>query len=219
MGTFQWLFIGGLSLVIVMGILCILCFSLALTQRMKLRKIGKRHSHHPRKRQHQVVMLQQAQRKRLLQALCFLLLTVGTGGGLLFLKQYQATTLSQVDAQQVSDGYFYLGDTKALLMSLGDQPKEQAESKKSLTQITTALAGYGPKRADTLTTVEGQSKLNRYYAALSELGINLSRQGEMLFQNQAVRNDLLADVEKVSGYQGQIFDYFKVNQAALASQK
>lgn len=67
------------------------------------------------------------------------------------------------------------------------------------------------EKADTLKTAESQSKLNRYYRALSDLGINISRLDKEIFTIAESISECLVDIEKVSKQQAKVWEYFKVD--------
>ena len=81
------------------------------------------------------------------------------------------------------------------------------------------MSSYSIKKASTLNTVEGQRILNRYYQAMAELGINISRESRTLSSDPEAITESLEDIEKLQTNQEKVLEFYQVDIAALEAQK
>lgn len=166
----------------------------------------------------QLALMKKKKKQTRRNILIFSLASLIFSGASYYVTYYQATNLSMEDTQNITDGFYYLRDLKTELEAI-QAGKAEESSKQTITFVVTSLAGYSVKKANTLNTIEGQSVLNRYYNAMSELGINVSRRASDLYHDPETIKESLADIEKVVGYQRSVFAFFKVDESVLQAEK
>lgn len=216
MGVLQWVFIIEVAITIISFIL-VLYYAFQILYVGK--KIKKQNNNGKRKRKSILNKLKTKRKKHNKKLLVFLILGILLGTGSAYVSYYQSTNLSKEDASNLIDGYYYLRDLKNELEGMKARKTEVDKSKQTINHVVTSLAGYSVKTASTINTVEGQRVLNRYYQAMSELGINISRNSGGLAEEQTLLNDSLTDIEKVQTFQKKAMIFFKVDASLLEKQK
>jgi len=212
MDKLQWIFVGGVSITITAFIF----FLYFLFSYGVLKKKIKRDQTLQDETTFEKIKKRKQRSLKNIWILVILTLITGSCSG--YIAYYQATNLSDADSVNLSEGYYYLSDLKEDLETI--QSEEDTEKvQQSISFIATAMSSYSIKKASTFNTVDGQRVLNRYYSAMAELGINISRDSNVLTNNSKVLTETLQDVEKVQEYQKNVLDFFKVNVSALEAQK
>ncbi|WP_314062794.1 hypothetical protein [uncultured Vagococcus sp.] len=222
MDLLQWAFIVGVSLGILSLIFTLYFVFSHTSQRKKIKQTATTRTKNKRKKKkmlNQLSVMKKNSQKTFRCVLLFSLLSVAFSGMSYYVTYYQATNLSAEDTQNITDGFYYLRDLKGELEEIQDGSANEESSKQTLAFIVTSLAGYSVKKANTLNTTEGQSVLNRYYNAMSELGINVSRRGPQLANTPEILKESLDDIDKVMGYQTKAFTFFKVDESVLQAEK
>lgn len=207
------------------GILCVLVglFYLAnyFYRSRKLSKLSQRPPKNKRKRKkwkRAQANLRKQRKKALVLGVLFLLMASGFGGAAGYTSYYQSINLSSDDSALVVRSYYLLRDFQGELEKAADETEDQTAVQQNIRYLATNMAAYSTKKASTLNTKEGQSTLNRYYSALSELGVNAARVGNNFYGNKELVSEFQADIEKTIVHEGKAFEYFKVNQSALTEE-
>lgn len=221
MEILQWIFIIGVAITIIFIIFILYFFFSFINQGKQISKEENR-GQGRRKRKKQKRLLEELYLKRKISVrnmfFSFLLAMVfGLGSG--YVTYYQATNLSDEDMTSISDGFYYLRDLKGELEAIQSGDGDIEKSKQTINFIVTSLAGYSVKQASTFNTVDGQRILNRYYKAMAELGINVSRNSTTMLTDEVILTESLTDLEKVQTYQKKALDFFKIDASALEAQK
>ncbi|WP_265456465.1 hypothetical protein [Enterococcus sp. HY326] len=158
-------------------------------------------------------------RKRSLVGIAvFFILSVAAGGGTYYAYFYQSVSLTSENENDIVRSYYLLRDFQQELEAAGNQSEEETASLQNIRYLATNLSSYNTSAASNLNTVEGQSALNRYFNALSELGINATRESQNFYGNPELVAEFIADIERTIGYETTAFDYYRVNQSALESE-
>lgn len=158
-------------------------------------------------------------KKYIKKTLIFLMLMLVSGSGSAYIAHYQATNLSDTDSLNLSEGFFYLSDLKKELEKMQDGEEDEVKSQSTINHITTAMSSYSIKKASAMNTVEGQRILNRYYQAMAELGLNISRESRTLSSDPEAITESLEDIEKLQTNQEKVLEFYQVDIAALEAQK
>lgn len=222
MDVLQLVFIIGISLAIISIIFTLYYLFSFISNGGKLKHFASKQTKNRKKMKKQAKQIEQMKkknRKALKNTMIFMVLSIGFAGSSYYVTYYQSTNLSVEDTQNISDGFYYVRDLKEELENLQSGQADVEGSKQTITFIVTSLAGYSVKKAKTLNTVDGQLVLNRYYTAMSELGINVSRQSSQLFSDTEVVSELLKDTDKVLGYQRKALTFFKIDESMLQAEK
>lgn len=222
MDVLQWVFLVGVSLAILSLILTLYFVVSFFAQGKKIKKMAGTRIKNKRKKKKimtQLSLMKKQKKKVGRNILIFSMVSLLSSGASYYVTYYQATNLSVEDTQNLTDGFYYLRDLQTELEAIQAGKADGARSKQTIAFVVTSLAGYSVKQANTLNTIEGQSVLNRYYNAMSELGINVSRRTSQLADNSEVLKESMKDIEKVMGYQSQAFSFFKVDESVLQSEK
>lgn len=217
MEVLQWIFIIGVAITII-SIIFVLYFLLYfVNQTRKLKKIQtKRNS---KKQKRLIKDLQQTKKSAIKKILGFTAFAILVGSLSGYTTYYQATNLSEADMSHISDGFYYLRDLEEELKQIQEDTTDEEQNQQTINFVVTSLAGYSVIKANTLNTIEGQRILNRYYSAMAELGINISRNSLLLSTDEKIMKESLEDIAKVQSYQKKALDFFKVDKSALEAQK
>lgn len=211
MTKLQWLFIGSVSVTL----LSFIFFLFYLLSYVLINKKTKQKS----EVQDGDQQLRHRMKKCIKKTGIFLMFTLISGSGAGYIAYYQATNLSDTDSTNLSEGYFYLSDLKKELEMIQEGKEDEAKSQSTINHITTAMSSYSIKKASAMNTVEGQRILNRYYQAMAELGLNISRESRTLSSDPEAITESLEDIEKLQTNQEKVLEFYQVDIAALESQK
>ena len=219
MEILQWIFLIGVAITIISVIFSVYFLFSFINHSRVMKKESQKKSKSQRKKRKRLKALSHKRKQSLRSMIVFLMVSVAMGAVSGYTTYYQATNLSDEDMGHISDGFYYLRDLKEEIEAMDSEEVDSKKSQQTINYVVTSLAGYGVKRASTLNTIEGQSVLNRYYSAMAELGINVSRHSAALPTDAAIREQTLTDIEKVKTYQKKALDFFKIDAAALEAQK
>ncbi|MBP1047989.1 hypothetical protein I6N96_16990 [Enterococcus sp. BWM-S5] len=218
MTILAWIIMGA----VIGGILCAL-FGMyflvrSIFQSKKLKKLPQRPPKNKKKRKRwkaAQIKLKKQRKKSVVFAVLLLIVAAGSGGAAGYTSYYQSINLSSDDSALIVRSYYLLRDFQEELEKAADQTEDQAASQQNIRYLATTLAAYSTKKASTLNTKEGQSTLNRYYSALSELGVNATRVSNNFYGSSELVAEFQVDIEKAITHEAGAFEYFKVNQSAL----
>lgn len=217
MTIIAWIIIGTIAGAMIFLILSLYYFGQTFLQNRKLKRLPKRPPKNKKKRKRWVVVMERLKKKRkqsLIIGLVFFFFGAALGSSAGYTSNYQSINLSSDDSALIVRSYYLLRDFKEGLAKAATQEEEQA-TQQNIRYLATTLAAYSTKNASTLNTLEGQSVLNRYYAALAELGVNATRESGNFYGNNSLVEAFQADIEKIITYETDAFEYFKVNQSEL----
>ncbi|NKC68421.1 hypothetical protein [Vagococcus fluvialis] len=215
----QWLLIIGIATTIISLILALYFLFCFIKQNKIISKEVIRGNDKRKKAKKLLKHLKQKRQKNLNNTLLFFLLVILLGSGSFYISYYQATNLSDDDMANISDGFYYLSDIQDTLEGIKSKEIDKESSQQTINYVLTSLAGYSVKKANRLNTIEGQRVLNKYYNAMAELGLNISRKSINLFTDEGNVDECLSDLEKVQIYQRKTLDFFKIDSSALEAKK
>lgn len=221
MTILDWVFIGLLSTAILSGIFTLLNMLFFFRNKKELQKIKKQRIKNKRKRKKRTIRVRVLEKKRRGQLRNAILLLLFTGifvSSAFYSRYYQSTHLGERDSEAIVQGYYLLTmlDEQMSQINESDNPEKL---RKNIYDLSARLASYGARTADPRLTEEGESKINRLYSNMKELGLNLTNQSLEQLQQAEILEGYLADVEKTKQNQKLVFDYFKVNESALKQKK
>ncbi|MHC5247478.1 hypothetical protein [Enterococcus sp. LJL90] len=221
MTLLEWGVLIGIAITIIFGILVVFNLIQFFIRRKKLRNLPTKGPKNKKKRR-----LLMKRRKELIAGrksslkflIIFLVLASLTGGGTAYATYYQSTNLSETDSELVVQSYLLLRDFETQIQASGNESAEQDAVSRNIRYLTTSLATYGSKMANTANTVEGQTVLNKYYAAVGELGMNASREIDSFYGNTELVATYENDIEKIKALEEAAYSYYQVDQAAIDNQ-
>lgn len=159
--------------------------------------------------------VQKKYRRSIMYSIVMLFLAATCSGGAMYASYYQSINLSSDDSALIVRSYYLLRDFQDELNKAAQQEENEVATQQNIRYLATTLAAYSTKHASTLNTKEGQSALNRYYASLSELGVNATLVSGNFHGNRELVDEFLSDIERTITYETTAFEYFKVNQTKL----
>ncbi|NKC68430.1 hypothetical protein [Vagococcus fluvialis] len=219
MDFLQWLFIIGIATTIISIMLALYFLLFFIKQKNEINKEKNRMKGRRKRNKKLLKELQQKQKKSIKNMIYFFIFALLLGSGSAYISYYQATNLSDDDMANISDGFYYLSDLQEALEGIQSQEIDPEDSQQTINFIVTSLAGYSVKKGSTLNTIEGQRVLNKYYKAMSELGLNISHNSVNLFTDESIINESLLDLKKVQFYQKKVLEFFKIDSSALEAKK
>lgn len=222
MEILQWIFIIGVAITIISIIFACYFLFYLINQIRKIKKEKQKKVPNKRHRKKQKRYIEEMHLKKnsaIKKLLGFTLLAILVGALSGYVTYYQATNLSEADTNNITDGFYYLRDLENELKAIQEGQIENENNQQTINFVVTSLAGYSVIKANTLNTIEGQRVLNRYYGAMAELGINISRNSLLLSTDEKILKASLEDVKKVQEYQKKALEFFKVDKSVLEAQK
>ncbi|MHC5372291.1 hypothetical protein ACYSNU_00670 [Enterococcus sp. LJL120] len=218
MTILEWLIIIGIAVAIIACIFTLIFLYLTISRQKKVSKLSKRPPKSKKRRRRWEKLRQRYLRQKnsaLRSLIIFLVITFIFGGGTAYGMYYQSTNLSSDDAEAVVQSYFLVHTFETQLTEAANGEGEEDAVTRNLQYLATSLASYGSKNASSLNTVEGQSVLNRYYAAIGELGINASRQVSEFYGNPDLAATYTSSLERITSLEEAAFSYYEVDQDML----
>ncbi|WP_265456761.1 hypothetical protein [Enterococcus sp. HY326] len=221
MNILEWLLIAGISATIIIFVFFCYFFIRLIINLMKAKKLPKRLPKNKKKRRRIILAKRDiAQKKR--SSVKFLIVTflflIMFGGGTAYGSYYQSTNLSSEDADRVVSSYYLVRDFQTQVVKAANQAEEEDALQRDLRYLSSKMASYSSFTASNINTVDGQTALNRYYAALGQLGMNASREVNDFYGNTELMATYQRDIERVMSLEEQAFGYYEVDEEALASE-
>ncbi|MEI5991626.1 hypothetical protein A5881_003163 [Enterococcus termitis] len=216
------LFIGGLSVAIVLFLLaCYFLFQSIRTQK-KLTKLPKRKSKN-KKRNKRIAQkrfsLKKFRKKQLISFSISLISAMSLFGGASYLSYYQSMNLTSDDSDTLVKCYYLIRDFEKELLTAKEGEEDEAKIQQNIRYLATSMTSQGTKKASKINTEEGQLTLNRYYNVVKQLGMNASTQTNNFYGNAQLVDTFLEDIKKSETYEKAAFSYYKVNESALSKEK
>ncbi|ALS02584.1 hypothetical protein ATZ33_14725 [Enterococcus silesiacus] len=221
MSILDWLFILMLSSSVLFLFFGVICVVLSIRKQKRYTLLKSKRVKNKRKKQkikRMLAKLKKQQKKNIRTSVFLFLLGALTLGGGMYARYYQQTNLETEDANAIIQSYFLVGEIEKDLQSLSEG-SDPGKVNEKLTEMTSLLITYGNKNAFGGLSLDGQKKLNRYYALVREFGVNFSSRTLENLKDTAYVANYLEDITKIKKSQKQIFDVFKVNETALNQKK
>lgn len=221
MTLLEWGIIIGIAATIIFGLLTLFHFFQFIMRQKKLSRFPKKPPKNKRKRlrwkKYQTKLANQRS-SALKIFITFLILTALAGGGTTYGSYYQSTNLSENDSELVVQSYLLLRDFQSQIQTAGAAKADADAVARNIRYLTTSLSTYGSKLASTANTVEGQMVLNKYYAAVGELGMNASREINDFYGNPDLVATYESDIEKIKALEEAAYSYYQVDQGEIDNQ-
>ncbi|MHC5247444.1 hypothetical protein [Enterococcus sp. LJL90] len=221
MTILEWVIMIGIAATIILIIFMFYFILQFLLKKSKLKKLPQRLPKNKKKRMRFLraqKKIQQQKKASLRKVVILFFAALIFGSGTAYGMFYQSTNLSSDDADLVARSYSLVREVQEQLLSAENQEEEEDAINRNIRYLSTSLASYGSKVANSLNTVDGQTVLNRYYASLGELGLNLTRQAADFYGNPELVAQYSSDIERVITLEDAAFDYFQVNKDALETE-
>lgn len=222
MTTLDWFFIIGLVLAVLAILFFILFLFLTIRTGAKVKSLSKRKPKTKKKKKRlRIAQKKLIKQKKSQQTAAVLSLLTGLllGAGAFYSAYYQAMNLTTDDSDSIAKGYYLISDFDNELSKAGSAKEAQEKTETNLRYLANSIASYGTKKASTVNTQEGQLTLNRYYNAMKELGTNVMRNYNQIYNNPDLANEYKEDVKKVKDYEQKVFKLYNVNETALDKKK
>ncbi|MGC6769304.1 hypothetical protein ACYSNR_15805 [Enterococcus sp. LJL128] len=221
MEILDWLFIGALSAAILFLVLALVYFVLIFVNSSKVKKMKQTKPKKKKKRKRWRRACRMLEKKKSASIRSFVLFFVlaSLGGGTAFYaRYYQATNLGKEDSEALIQGYYLIANIEEQLNQIPgtDNPKK---IQGNIYDLSARLANYGVRTADGRLSAEGQKDLNRLYANMKELGLNLGSQTIETLSDQTTLEAYQADLEKTKTNQKKVFEHFRINEDSLKKNK
>lgn len=218
----EWIYIGTLSIgsLSVIG-LCYFIFRL-ISLRKNLKTLDKskpKGKKAKRNKKRQKIVLSRKKQSILILFIVSLVSSLIFFGSSAYIRYYQAMNLTPEDSKSIVTSYYLIRDFEDQLNLLKDKKDDQTKLEQNIRQLSTSMASYGTKKANTLNSVDGQLVLNRYYNSVKQLGMNASTQTKNFYGNSELVNQFLKDIQGAKDYEGDVFKYYKVDKAVLIKGK
>ncbi|MHC5374315.1 hypothetical protein ACYSNU_11010 [Enterococcus sp. LJL120] len=221
MSIIEWGVIIGISITLILIFFTIYFFIAMLSQTKKLAGIPSSPPKNSKLKKRWRVVRKRIYLKRkkdVKMVVFFSFLALLFGGGTAYLSYYQSTNLSTEDSDLVVRSYLLLRDFEGKINDAANATEEADTVNRDIRYLATNLASYASKTASSANTADGQTVLNRYYAALGELGMNASRQVTEFYNNSELVVTYEGDIDRLKELESKAFDYYSVNQEALENE-
>lgn len=217
----DWIIIGAISLGILCLLLMVVTFAGMLQARGRLKQLGTKPKGSSSKKRwrRQKNRYSQLQKKRLKSTIGLLITTLvisGIGG---YAKYYQMTNMTAADTENIVTGYYLIEQMTEQLNGLeGSENDEKINS--NIHTLAVRMASFSAKKGSDRGTKESQLLLNRYYARMGQLGVNLaSQKAQGLKADQDLLQSYLQDIERVEESQTKVLTFYKVDKKSLAQKQ
>lgn len=222
MTTLDWFFIIGLVLAVLAALFFSLFLILTIRTGAQLKQLSRKKAKTKKKKKKLRMAKKRLSKQKKSQrtaTIISLLSCLLLGAGAFYASYYQAMNLTTDDSDSISKGYYLLSDFDQELPKAGSASESKEKTETNLRYLANSIASYGTKKASTVNTQEGQLTLNRYYNAMKELGTNVMRNYNQIYDNPDLAKSYQEDVKKVKEYEQKVFKLYKVNEAALDQKK
>lgn len=152
-------------------------------------------------------------------AIFFLILACisGVASGISLYRQ--SFRLTAIDSEAIVRSYYLTNDLDSQLVKLQKASDSSDKLEANLRYLANGIASYGTKKTSPLNSEEGQKKLNRYYHALQELGMNISRDLPEFYGNSELVEHYRTVLKKVTDYQKDALIFYKVDEEKLSKNR
>lgn len=217
----DWLIIGAISLGIICLLLLILSFAASLRARSQLRKLGGKPTGRSvkkkwRRQKNRYTKTQKSAFKSGSWLLLMTLVISGIGG---YAKYYQMTNMTAADTENIVTGYYLLDQMTEQLNAIESSENDE-KLNANIHTLAVRMASFSSKKGSDRGTKESQLLLNRYYARMGQLGVNLaSQKAEVLKEDQELLQSYIQDIERVEESQNKVLAFYQVDEKSLAQKQ
>ncbi len=217
----DWVIIGTISLGILCLLLMIAAFAGSLRAKSQLKQLGPK----PRSRSSKKKWRRQknryanAQKNNLKSGIGLLIAVLvlsGVGG---YAKYYQMTNMTVADTENIVTGYYLIAQMTEQLETL-EASANQEKANANIHTLAVRMASFASKKGSDRGTKESQLLLNRYYARMGQVGINLaSQKASDLVADKGVLESYQQDLKRVEESQDKVLSFYKVDKKSLAQKQ
>lgn len=217
----DWIIIGTISLSLIGLLLGVVSLAGSFQANTRYKQLGvKPRGKRSKKRwQRQRSRYAQLRKKRVKLTMGLLLTTLVIGGIGSYVKYEQLTNMTAADTENIVAGYYLLDQMTDQLNEL--ESSDNVEKLNSnIHTLAVRMASLSSKKGSDRGSKESQIVLNRYYARMGQLGVNLSSQKvEDLKEDKALLESYLHDIERVETSQTKVIAFYKVSEKSLAQRQ
>lgn len=217
----DWVIIGAISLGIICLILMIATFAAAFQAGSQLKELGAKPKAKSSKKKwrRQRSRYEKAKQRHLKTGLALLVVTLvvsGIGG---YAKYYQMTNMTAADTENIVTGYYLIDQmTEQLTTIEGNDNEEKVNA--NIHALAVRMASFASKKGSDRGTKESQLLLNRYYARMGQVGINLaSQKASILIEDKALLESYLQDLKRVEESQNKVLSFYKIDEKSLSQKQ
>lgn len=219
MTTFDWLYVGLLSIAIISGVLSLRMIFFLIKDRGRLVQVSKNRPKNKVKHKKWLVACKKIENKKKRHRRSLILLLTSTllfSGIAVYGRYYQATNLGQADTENIADSYSLIGSVQN---EIDNSSENKSQAVLNLDVLARRLSSFGMKRSSARLTKDGQLMLNRYYNQVYQLGRNLNGNIGKIADDESLQTEFMSDIEKINGQQKKIFDYYSIDETAVTNKK
>lgn len=217
----DWIIIGAISLGIICLILVIAAFVATFQTASQLKQLGGKPKARSSKKKwrRQRSRYEKAKQRHLKTGFALLAVTLvvsGIGG---YAKYYQMTNMTAADTENIVTGYYLIDQmTEQLTTIEGNDNEEKANA--NIHALAVRMASFASKKGSDRGTKESQLLLNRYYARMGQVGINLaSQKASVLIEDKALLESYLQDLDRVEESQNKVLSFYKIDEKSLSQKQ
>lgn len=221
--TLDWLIIGAISLGILTIIMMMVAFVAMLRASATVKQLSaaKPKGRKAKKKwQRQLKRATKSRQKKLRTSVALLITSMVIGGVGGYAKYYQMTNMTAKDTENIVTGYYLLNQMTEQLNELADGAGNEEKMTANIQTLAVRMASFTSKKGSSRGTKESQLLLNRYYARMGQLGVNLSSQkASSLKEDTDTLTDYVTDVERVQAAQQKVLSFYKIDEKSLAEKQ
>lgn len=221
MTNIEWVIIGAISLGILCLLLMIAAFVASFRAKSQLKQLGTKPKGTSAKKKwrRQKGRYTKASKNSLKTGVALALTTLvisGIGG---YAKYYQMTNMTAVDTENIVTGYYLIDQMSEQLKAIEGSDNDE-KSNSNIHTLAVRMASFASKKGSDRGTKESQLLLNRYYARMGQLGVNLASQKvQALKADKVLLESFLNDIERATESQKKVLSFYKVDEKSLAQKQ
>lgn len=218
----EWIMVGAVSL----GLICFVLGAISLTLLLQanyreslLKKTIPKDKRGRRKNRKKRLKQKEIKRINLRRGVILGIMGLSLSGLAGYINYYQATNMSKSDVENITTGYYILDQMAQQLKEVEAETKSDEKMNDNIHTLSIRMASFSSKRASDQGTKESQLLLNRYYAKMGQLGINLSAQRVTHLREENLLESYQSDVERVKESQKKVLDFYRIDEKSLLASK
>ncbi len=221
MDKFEMILIAGIAITILLCMLiCVFLVEFILTKK-EITSLENNKPNDRKKRRgwrRELRILENKKHNKLKYMLFSLLGALLIGGASGYAKYYQSTTISDVDTDNIVYSYYLLDQMEQEIKDIDN--KSDQKSFANIHTLAVSISSFSSKKGSDRSVEEAQLLLNKYYAQVGQLGVNLSSENvNELKKDKEKQTGYLDDITRVRGTQKKVLAYYKIDEASLKEKK
>lgn len=145
-----------------------------------------------------------------------LIVSIGMSGIVGYSRFYQLTNLTEGDTENIVSG-FYLVDQVEKQLELITEGEGSGEN---IHTLAVRMASFYSKKGSDRGSESGQLLVNKYYAKIGQLGVNLSSETyQELLAKELTLTIYKEDIQSLKKSQKKVLDFYKISESSLSGKK